>query len=255
MKSDCTGCEIARIGSATLNYSDNIAVEFDASLDKEILESGDTGISDHESMTKKRPVEQLKLEDCIREFHQSEILDDENPWYCPSCCSNQRAHKSLSICRSPPTLMVYLKRFIFHDMMPIKVDDPVTYPLQLTVRDALKHSDDHHLNYNLEALVCHDGGLFFLFPFLLPVIHVLLIPVYTGVNAGHYTAYAKHCITGKWMYCNDSSVTLQEPSLNDDRAYILFYRRSGKSFSLTFRISITNRNSDQMSLWICPESL
>ena len=55
-----------------------------------------------------------------------------------------------------------------------------------------------------------------------------MLPFPTGVSAGHYTAYAKHCMTGKWLYCNDSSVTSQEPSLNDERAYILFYRRSGQ---------------------------
>lgn len=104
-------------------------------------------------------MEELKLEDCIREFHQSEVLDDENPWFCPSCHSNQRAHKSLSIWRSPPTLMVYLKRFIFHDMMPIKVDDPVSYPMQLTVCDSLKSVASTDPDYELEALVCHYGGL------------------------------------------------------------------------------------------------
>ena len=44
-----------------------------------------------------------------------------------------------------------------------------------------------------------------------------------GVSAGHYTAYAKHVVTGKWYYFNDSNVTLQEPVPSDDRAYILFY--------------------------------
>ena len=199
-----------------------IAVQFDCGTERDVLESVDLTIVEHESMSRKRVVEELKLEGAIAaEFHESEVLDDENPWFCPSCHSHQRAHKSLSIWRSPPILMVYLKRFIFHDMMPIKVDEAVAYPMELKLSE---RATDR--KYFLEALVCHYGGQSPCFP-----IRCLLIaschPMSLGVSAGHYTAYAKHSVSGKWLYCNDSSITCQEPSLNDERAYILFYRRSG----------------------------
>lgn len=50
-------------------------------------------------------------------------------------------------------------------------------------------------------------------------------PLVQGVSAGHYTAFAKHAVTGKWYFFNDSNVSVQEPVPSDDRAYILFYDR------------------------------
>lgn len=237
--SDCTGCEIARIGSVSLTYSDAIAVEFDS----DNFETGsevpaDVAVVDHKSMDRKRAIEQLKLEDCIHEFHQSEVLDDENPWHCPSCQSHQRAHKSLSIWRSPPVLMVYLKRFIFHDMMPIKIEDSVSYPMRLDLSDPMRKGSNDWL-YDLEGIVCHCGGSFspnFRSPDL--TYNFLCI----GVSAGHYTAFTKHCISGQWLHYNDSSVTAQDPSLSDERAYVLFYRKSGISLHpLNLNVHLTER--------------
>lgn len=47
------------------------------------------------------------------------------------------------------------------------------------------------------------------------------------MNSGHYTAFAKHYGTEDWYYFNDDCVTQQEPTENDERAYILFYHREG----------------------------
>ena len=143
-----------------LTLSDVIAVEFETERGDN-LTLNEPAVLEHESMARKRPVEELKLEDCIEAFHQSELLDDENPWHCPSCRSNQRAHKSLSIWRSPPTLMVYLKRFVFHDMMPLKVDDAVSFPMELQLKTLLKNAGPAVGDrYNLEGVICHCGGEF-----------------------------------------------------------------------------------------------
>lgn len=210
-KTECIGCEVARQGNASLSSSDTIAVQFDTVYEKEFLDnSGDQLIIEHESMKNQRPVEELKLEDCIQAFHESEILDEDNPFFCPSCQSNQRASKSLTIWRPPETLMVYLKRFVFYDMTPVKVDDPVSFPLQSLdlsrfIRTSSSALCPEKLTYDLDSFVCHSGG----------------------VSCGHYTSFVKHCTTGKWLYFNDSSVSEVEPTTNDDRAYVLFYRRTG----------------------------
>jgi ubiquitin C-terminal hydrolase len=194
--------------------SDTIAVQFDYVYASELATWDiDKPSIEDQSMTTKKSAENLKLEDCIRAFHESEILDEENPWFCPSCDSNQRANKTLTIWRPPETLMVYLKRFIFHDMMPVKVDDPVSYPLDsLDLTGFIRSSASSRgfpekLTYDLDSVVCHYGG----------------------VSAGHYTSFVKHCTTGKWLYFNDSNVSEMTPSTNDERAYILFYRRTGNS--------------------------
>lgn len=177
---ECTGCEIYRSSSSMfIMPSDVIAVEFDP------ISIGDYSIEvpsivPHESMNQKRSQEPLTLIDCIKAFHESEILDSDNPWYCPSCCSNQRANKTLSIWKSPKTLMVYLKRFLFHEMQPNKVDDTVTFPIDRldmgqfirkrtkvtalnNVASCLKdQEEDTGGLYTLQSFVCHSGGKFFL---------------------------------------------------------------------------------------------
>lgn len=156
--------------------SDCVAVEFMAEF---MTECGPIEVPEtieHESMSTKRSQEPLTLIDCIREFHESEILDSDNPWYCPSCCSNQRANKTLSIWKSPKTLMVYLKRFLFHEMQPNKVDDTVTFPIDLldmgqfmrkksrkvvalnNASSASTTEPNEDGLYSLQSFVCHSGG-------------------------------------------------------------------------------------------------
>lgn len=50
-----------------------------------------------------------------------------------------------------------------------------------------------------------------------------------GVNAGHYTAYAKNPKTLEWFYYNDETYTHRTPGENDFRnTYILFYQLQGE---------------------------
>jgi probable ubiquitin carboxyl-terminal hydrolase 12 len=103
----------------------------------------------------------------MKAFSSTEILDEDNPWYCPVCRCHQRARKSLSIWKCPSTLMVYLKRFLFHEMTSIKVDDPVKFPIDSL--DMSKYSQDLEDTgdqiYHLQAFVCHSGGEFVSFCF------------------------------------------------------------------------------------------
>lgn len=160
--------------------SDVIAVEFESVFMADCGPVAPPQVVQHESMTSKRSQEPLTLIDCIKAFHESEILDSDNPWYCPSCNSNQRANKTLSIWKSPKTLMVYLKRFLFHEMQPQKVDDTVTFPIDTldmgqfmrkkvrkakpTLNNASKSSIEDQEEvaenglYSLQSFVCHSGG-------------------------------------------------------------------------------------------------
>ena len=68
----------------------------------------------------------------------------------------------------------------------------------------------------------------------------------SGVSAGHYTAFAKHVVTGQWYYFNDSSVTPQEPVPTDDRAYILFYDKIDPNHgeNNTRRLGLINQTTE-----------
>jgi ubiquitin C-terminal hydrolase len=117
--------------------------------------------------------------------------------------------------------MVILKRFVFHEMNSIKLDDRVEFlveRLDMTPylashgeeQDQQEEVDPSQNIYSLQSYVCHTGG----------------------ANSGHYTAFAKHCVSDEWLFFNDSNVTLQEPKNNDERGYILFYQRVGSKSNL-----------------------
>ena len=74
-----------------------------------------------------RVKEKLIRHDFYKNFicYFPQVLDDGNPWFCPSCQSHQLAEKRLRICRWPSTLIVYIKRFLYHSKTAVKVDDAV----------------------------------------------------------------------------------------------------------------------------------
>ena len=53
----------------------------------------------------------LQLYDCLEEFKKSEQLDEDNKWYCSKCKEHVQATKSLEIYKTPPVLIISLKRF------------------------------------------------------------------------------------------------------------------------------------------------
>ncbi|XP_075538879.1 ubiquitin carboxyl-terminal hydrolase 11-like isoform X3 [Dermacentor variabilis] len=201
----CGGCEVARVGWVSLQPGDCLALRC---LDDDGPPRSDTWPRPATSGTA-RPSGSLSLYDCLQAFSESETLDEHNPWFCPVCHRNQRARKTLSIWRSPDTLMVYLKRFVFHEFSGSKVDERVDFPLEALDLEPFVSGPQpqaaENLLYDLHAYICHIGG----------------------VNCGHYTAYTRHWTTGEWYHYNDESVGKQPPPRLEEQAhaYILFYQR------------------------------
>lgn len=55
--------------------------------------------------------------------------------------------------------------------------------------------------------------------------------LFSGISAGHYTAYAKHPISSEWHCFNDETVSHQKPQEEDySNAYILFYHKQGMAY-------------------------
>ena len=105
-----------------------------------------------------------------------------------------------------------LKDYIINHELPNI--NPDLEKLELEIKEAFEH-DDHitsqyekkkdTLMYDLYAVSNHFGGM----------------------GGGHYTAYAKNNINGKWYDFNDSFVSECSNLENvvTDAAYVLFYRR------------------------------
>ncbi|KAL4220399.1 hypothetical protein ACF0H5_020802 [Mactra antiquata] len=206
----CSGCEIPIDGEVILRPGDHLTVSVQCI--KEDLVISHQHLVQHKSMEHKRLDEPVTLLDCFRAFTQSEELDEHNPWFCPHCKENQRAKKTMTVWQYPDTLIIQLKRFVFHEFTSTKVDNKVMFPLDnLDLNGFISGPKTKNLMYNLYSLVCHFGG----------------------ANSGHYTAYAKHPENGTWYYYNDETVTEHVPGNDEyDSTYVLFYQRKGTDKAL-----------------------
>jgi len=212
----CTGCRISPdVDEISLLPGDSLAVQSCPTEDGVLFQSLVTGedassVESNNSCPYKK--ESLSLDDCLSAFSESETLDEGNPWFCPKCQKRQCASKTLNIYQAPPFLIVYLKRFVFHNNSSSKLDNKVEFPLNgLSLQPYIdssdmynNNSDNNDYSYDLYGVVCHFGG----------------------VSSGHYTAYTKHVNTGEWHYYNDETVLTRTPQEEDfSNGYVLFYQR------------------------------
>ncbi|XP_014781994.1 uncharacterized protein LOC106877571 [Octopus bimaculoides] len=206
----CVGCVVQRTGQVTLQPGDHLTITF-VTVPAEQGQLLEQCVIDHESMENLRPNTPMSLHDCFTAFMQSETLDEHNPWYCPNCSKNCRAKKTMTVWRYPDNLIIYLKRFVFHELTSTKIDNLVTFPLEdLDLSQFTSGPHTKNLLYDLHSFVCHFGGS----------------------NSGHYTCYSKHPIENNWYYYNDENVSQHMP--RDDHlssAYVLFYVRQDTNIS------------------------
>ncbi|PFH59627.1 hypothetical protein XA68_12089 [Ophiocordyceps unilateralis] len=154
-----------------------------------------------------RQNEGITLEQCLDEFERAEILSEQDMWYCPRCKEHRRASKKFDLWKTPDILVAHLKRFSNSGWRREKLDVLVDFPidgLDLTSR-VIEKEDGKVEIYDLIAIDDHYGGL----------------------GGGHYTAYAKNFVDGRWYSFNDSSVHVVSDlsSMVTSAAYLLFYRR------------------------------
>jgi ubiquitin carboxyl-terminal hydrolase 4/11/15 len=125
-----------------------------------------------------------------------------------------QADKKIELYTVPPILIFCLQRFKSHGTyFKEKLEDKIIFPvdgLDMTNYVLSAHPSDPTqgeipLIYDLYAVSNHYGSLSF----------------------GHYTAYCKNPLTGKWHDFNDSSVTAMDESdeIVSGGSYVLYYKR------------------------------
>jgi ubiquitin carboxyl-terminal hydrolase 4/11/15 len=123
----------------------------------------------------------ITLEECFAETSKSEILSEDNAWYCSRCKELRRATKTLEIWTVPDILVIHLKRFSAHRTFRDKIEALVDCPLEgLDLAGKVGLPEDKGLVYDLFAVDNHYGGL----------------------GGGHYTASARNFFDGKWYDYN-----------------------------------------------------
>ncbi|CAI9626281.1 unnamed protein product [Alternaria burnsii] len=148
----------------------------------------------------------INLDECFNESSKSEVLSEDNAWYCSRCKERRRATKTLEIWTVPDILIIHLKRFSGARNFRDKIEDLVDFPIEgLDLSGKVGFSEGKDLTYDLFAVDNHFGGL----------------------GGGHYTATAQNFFDKQWYDYNDSIVTKCESGRKavSRSAYLLFYRR------------------------------
>lgn len=150
----------------------------------------------------------LNLADCMAEFTKEELLNGNDCFYCSLCKEHQPTKKKLSVFSVPDVLVIHLKRFSnsgryssSRAKLEVFVDAPET-GLDMSILAPTRFVDG--VFYDLFAVSNHFGGL----------------------GGGHYTAFAKNHVDGKWYNCDDSHVSeISGEKLISKAAYLLFYQK------------------------------
>lgn len=146
--------------------------------------------------------------DCIESYCKKEQLEESEMWYCNQCKEHVKAWKQFHLYRTPPILIIHLKRFFFsaathrRDKITRKIDFPLE-GLDLTGLVSC-YDEDAKPIYDCYAVSNHFGGL----------------------GGGHYTAYTLSD-DGVWCNYDDSRVTtdIDPKEVVSEAAYVLYYRR------------------------------
>lgn len=137
----------------------------------------------------------ITLEECLDEFERAEVLSEQDMWYCPRCKEHRRASKKFDLWKTPDYLVAHLKRFSSSGWRRDKLDVLVDFPIEgldLTSR-VIQKEDGKEEIYDLIAVDDHYGGL----------------------GGGHYTAYAKNFVDGRWYNYNGEKNCIQLTMLQE----------------------------------------
>ncbi|KAJ8791905.1 hypothetical protein J1605_004130 [Eschrichtius robustus] len=204
-----------------LNSRSTLAIDWDSETrsryyDEQESETYEKHVSMLQPQKKKKTA--VALRDCIELFTTMETLGEHDPWYCPNCKKHQQATKKFDLWSLPKILVVHLKRFSYSRYWRDKLDTVVEFPVRAL---------------NMSEFVCDLSARPYVYDLIAVSNH------YGAMGVGHYTAYAKNKLNGKWYYFDDSSVSLaSEDQIVTKAAYVLFYQRRDdelyKTTSLSF---------------------
>ena len=215
-------------------------------LDSELIDSvvEDKSYTAHKTTSKspndkirqrRRSLNGISLEHCLREFTREETLDDTNTWYCSVCKKHQTAKKKLTFWKEklPDVLILLLKRFEYRDSRRNSGSGPsLLYGNHFGIgtRDKIETMVDFPLEELNMDPYCGDESNTGLNP---PIYDLFAVTNHYGrMGFGHYTACARdlwdncNISDSKWQQYDDESVErISDSEVSTNAAYILFYKR------------------------------
>lgn len=131
------------------------------------------------------------LEDALRYFFQSKELCNKSTCFCQNCGRKTHRKQALKVTRLPQTLTIHLRRFSIKNSRTEKVCHSLCFPESLDFGQVLpseqpitEAEEQDEAQYELFAVIAHMGMADF----------------------GHYCAYIRNPMDGKWFCFNDSHV-------------------------------------------------
>ena len=207
-------------GEDLIDLSDGrpIAIEWYDEAFRNFYDSQKEGEIEINEATNEQSTE-LKLDQCLEQFTSSEVLGKDDMWRCSNCKDFKRAEKRIDLWKLPPVLVIHLKRFSYgrYDVRE-KLETMVDFPLKdldlskhlgqaIKAKQEVGDGDSKRIkipHYNLYAVSNHYGRS----------------------GAGHYTAFARNNIDGRWYEYDDDHVTpVGANQVKSKAAYVLFYIR------------------------------
>jgi ubiquitin C-terminal hydrolase len=144
------------------------------------------------------------LQKSLNMFKEVETLGENDAWYCNKCKNHVLADKQMELWTTPPVLVLHLKRFSYTRYNRDKLEDLVQFPLVGLDMKPFVLSDQQETLYDLCAVSNHIGSL----------------------GGGHYTAYARSSVNGRWYNFDDNFTNEIDPGkVVSKSAYILYYLR------------------------------
>ncbi|KAK6940240.1 Peptidase C19, ubiquitin carboxyl-terminal hydrolase [Dillenia turbinata] len=163
------------------------------------------------------------LEEALRKFTGTEILDGENKYQCGRCKSYEKAKKKLTVLEAPNVLTIALKRFQASGKFG-KLNKPIHFPEILDLAPYMSGTSDKTPIYRLYGVVVH-------------------LDVMNAAFSGHYVCYVKN-IQNKWFKIDDSTVKPVElDRVLNKGAYILLYARCSPRAPRSIRNALISREA------------
>lgn len=183
--------------SETVTLHDNDVIYIDI-LDKKLKANKRLFTLADQDPEDKIDRESKTVYDCLNLFTHSDVLDEDNKWYCAKCKDHKKAHMEMRIKKLPPVLIIHLKRFKKHARSISKISDAIDFPTDCLDMSRYVSDPSAKAKYRLYGIVNHMGE----------------------VGYGHYTAFVRN--NDKWFLCDDADIK-ETYNLPKERAYILFY--------------------------------
>ncbi|XP_048191151.1 ubl carboxyl-terminal hydrolase 18 [Perognathus longimembris pacificus] len=132
------------------------------------------------------------LEDALHYFFHPRELANKSKWFCENCGMKTRRNQVLKMTQLPQTLTIHLMRFSIRNSQTEKICHSLHFPQSLDLsqillteqEDLSEAAEQPEGQYELFAVIAHVGMADF----------------------GHYCAYIRNSVDGKWFCFNDSNV-------------------------------------------------